>query len=251
MIQARGLAYRQESRSIVERVDLSLEAGKLHALIGPNGSGKSTLLKLLSGVIKPNEGGIFLSGKPLEDYGVSERSLLLAVLLQEQWLDFPFRAWDVVAMGGYPLGELESVLQVQITQALKALDIEDLAEHAYTHLSGGEKQRVHLARLLVQIGDLTRCVLLDEPLKAIDLTHQISVMRLLKGLAKQGKSVFVVMHDLSLAAQFADSISLMSAGRVVHTGTPDDALETTRLSEVYQTQVESVRVDGQRLFYVR
>ena len=134
---------------------------------------------------------------------------------------------------------------------MKVMDVMHLAARDYTTLSGGEKQRTHLARLLVQVTNKTAYVLLDEPLKAIDLKHQIAVMQRLRKMADEGKGVLLIMHDLSLAAQFADTVTLIDQGRIVQSGTPNEVMQPEILSSVFQTPINKTEVLGQTLFFAQ
>jgi iron complex transport system ATP-binding protein len=176
---------------------------------------------------------------------------MLSVLLQEQPLDFSFQVQEVVSMGAYLADKTLQSPDNAIVDAMKAMDVMHLAERDYTTLSGGEKQRTHLARLLVQVTKKTAYVLLDEPLKAIDLKHQIAVMQQLKQMANEGKGVLLIVHDLSLAAQFADTVTLMDKGKIVQTGTVNEVMQPEMLSSVFQTQINKTEALGQILFFTQ
>ncbi|SIT11519.1 heme ABC transporter ATP-binding protein [Neptunomonas antarctica] len=251
MLSAESLSVIRHGRALLDNASMEVKPGSLHVILGPNGAGKTTLLKTLAGLIAADIGRVALEGKNIEEYSVSERSLTLAVLLQEQLLDFPFHVREVVSMGAYPIGAVFSQQNYLADKAMTALDIQHLADRDYTTLSGGEKQRTHLARLLVQISAKTAYVLLDEPLKAIDLKHQVAVMQQIRTITNQGKAVLLIVHDLSLAAQFADTITLMDSGRIVMTGTPAQVMQPDILSELFQTPIGFTEVLGQPLFFTR
>lgn len=251
MLKAESVSVTHHGQAVLDNASVDIQPGYLHVLLGPNGAGKTSLLKVLCGLTSADIGCVTLDGKSIEDYSVSERSLKLAVLLQEQSLDFPFHVRDVVAMGIYPLDATLLQMDSVVDAAMNALDIEHLAERHYTALSGGEKQRTHVARLLVQATADTAYVLLDEPLKAIDLKHQIALMQQFRAMANEGKAVLLILHDLSLAAQFADTVTLMDKGRIIHTGTPEQVMQPDILSAVFQTPISTTQALGHTLFFVR
>jgi iron complex transport system ATP-binding protein len=251
VLSAESVSVIRYGRALLDNACMDVKPGSLHVILGPNGAGKTTLLKTLAGLIKADVGQVALAGENIEKYSISERSLILAVLLQEQLLDFPFRVREVVSMGTYPLGAAVSQQDYLADRAMTALDVQHLADRDYTTLSGGEKQRTHLARLLVQISAETVYVLLDEPLKAIDLKHQVAVMQQIRVIANEGKAVLLIVHDLSLAAQFADTITLMDSGRMVLTGTPAQVMQPDILSDLFQTPIGFTEALGQPLFFAR
>lgn len=250
MLKAQSISVIRNGQEVLDNVSVDIQSGCLHVILGPNGAGKTSLLKALSGLVVADSGSVVMEGENLQSYGISKRSLLMSVLLQEQSLDFPFQVQDVVSMGVYPVDA--SLLQHAhlVQQAMQALDIEHLAERKYTALSGGEKQRAHVARLLVQTTSETRYVLLDEPLKAIDLKHQITLMQQFKAMANQGKAVVLVLHDLTLAAQFADTITLMDKGQIIQTGSVEQVMQPDLLSAAFQTPINATQALGHTLFFV-
>lgn len=251
MLKAESLAINRYGYVLLDDVNLEIKKHSLHVILGPNGAGKSSVLKALSGLLKADVGKVLLDGLDIHDISISERSLSLSVLLQEQVLDFSFQVQEVVSMGAYLVSKTMLPVASTIIDAMEAMDVMHLAERDYTTLSGGEKQRTHLARLLVQVTHNTSYVLLDEPLKAIDLKHQIAAMQLLRKMADEGKGVLLIVHDLSLAAQFADTITLMDKGHIVQTGTPKEVMQPAILSSVFQTQINKTEALGQTLFFAQ
>jgi len=253
-LEAVQLVVCQQERVILQDVSFAAMPGELHVILGPNGAGKSTLVRALAGLQVLNEGKVLCAGKSVDQLSAGERAIQLAVLLQEQWLDFPFCVQDVISMGSYPLlsaltdGEFHA--GCTIDQALETFDLAALRYQDYTRLSGGEQQRVHLARLLMQVNTDTKALVLDEPLKAIDLSHQYVVMNQLKKLAYRGFAVVVVLHDLSLAARFADRITLLKKGKVVRTGKTAEVMQCGLLSDVFEANIEKSKDAEAPLFYV-
>lgn len=239
-ISARGVSVTIDDAPLLERVDLDVRAGEVHTLIGPNGAGKSTLLAAIAGDIRMSAGTIEIAGKSLDEWTIRDLARRRAVLLQQTGLFFPFTVKQVVAMGRAPW--LGTALDRDDDEAVDwALELTDMARFAERHLpslSGGESARAALARALAQ---RTGILLLDEPTAALDISHQEHVLQLAQQRASEGDAVLVVLHDLSLAAAYADRVTLLEGGRVVATGPPDDVLTGPRLSEVYAHPIEVLR----------
>jgi iron complex transport system ATP-binding protein len=224
-------------------VSLDVERGEVLTIVGPNGAGKSTLLAVLSGDRKPDSGSVTIDGRDVGGIRHAELARLRAVLTQENSVSFPFRVSEVVAMGRSPWARsIESRDDVAVVnQALDATDVAHLGERRYTTLSGGEKARVSLARVLAQH---TPVVFLDEPTAALDLRHQEDVMRVAKIMAAEGRAVVVVLHDLSLAGAYSDRLALVSHGTLEAVGTPSAVLTAERIERVYGLPVDLHEVGG-------
>ena len=237
--EMRGVSVDIAGRRILDAVYLAVRSGELVALIGPNGAGKSTALGVLAGDTAPVEGTALIDGRDTRRLRAGELGRLRAVLLQQKGVSFSYPVRDVVAMGRMPWAcTPHSADDEQIVaDALERTGTSHLADRDVTTLSGGELARVSLARVLAQ-----RCpiVLLDEPTDALDLGHQEQVLALAAGLARDGAAVLAVLHDLTLAASFADRIVLLSEGRVVAEGTPEEVLTPPLLSRVYAHPVDVV-----------
>jgi iron complex transport system ATP-binding protein len=230
-----GVGYRIGEATILEDVALEVGYGRVLALVGPNGAGKSSLLALLTGDARPTAGRIELEGRGLETYSAKDLSRRRSVLLQFNQVAFSFTAYEVVEMGRAPwIGAEHGDDEAAIRDALTRADVAHLAERTFSSLSGGERARVSLARVLAQD---TRIVMLDEPTAALDLKHQEDVLRTARTLAGQGRAVVVVLHDLSLAAAYADEIAMIHGGRLAALGAPADVLTEERIEAVYETPV--------------
>ena len=243
MILARDIWLRRGGRTVLEGVDLELAAGEVLVLVGPNGAGKSSLLGVLAGEFAPDAGEVLFDDRPIAAYTNAELARRRAVLTQEHSISFPFLVREIVAMGRAPWARRpeEDDDDRIIEAAMADTDVARFALRRTTELSGGERARVALARVLAQ---RTPVVLLDEPTAALDLGHQEQVMLLARRLAEQGRAVGVVLHDLSLAAAHADRIALLHEGRLVAAGAPREVLTAERIGEVYQVPVEVVEVGG-------
>jgi iron complex transport system ATP-binding protein len=242
-ISAHGVGVTIDGATILRDVDLAVEHGEVLALVGPNGAGKSTLLSVMSGDLAPTVGSVELGGRHLGTFRHIELARERAVLTQENQLSFPFSVGQVVYMGRSPWTRTPKFDEddVAVAEAMIAMDVDQLAPRRYTSLSGGEKARVSLARVLAQ---RTAIVLLDEPTAALDLRHQEDVMRSVRALASTGTAVLVVVHDLSLAAAYADRIAIVAKGTLVASGPPLEVLTAERVSEVYGLEVEVTIHDG-------
>lgn len=228
---------------ILRDVSVDVRAGEVRALLGPNGAGKSSLLGVLTGDLAPEAGVVVVHGRALSSWTPTELAMRRAVLLQQVTLSFPFTAVDVVRMGRSPWRgtPLEEADDEAVAAAMAATDVGHLAERHFTSLSGGERARVALARVLAQ---RTALLLLDEPTAALDLKHQEMVLQLARAHAAAGGAVVVVVHDLSLAAAYADRVTLLAQGRVVADGPPREVLTEALLSDVYDHPVEVVEHPG-------
>ena len=245
MLSAIDVDKRYRERWLLRHVSLRVRPGELLVLAGTNGAGKSTLLKMLSGELTPDGGEIRYGDRPAGDWPLRELAKRRAVMPQDQRLGFPFTARDVVLMGryahhqGYP-----RAADRQLARRLMAsLDIGHLAQRLYPTLSGGERARVMLARVLAVEAPL---VLADEPVAALDPYHQLRVMELLRDYADGGAALIVVLHDLSLAARFCDELLLLHEGRLLARGPAEQVLSTAHLAEAYRVTALRGAHEGQQ-----
>ncbi len=243
MIRAEDVAVELDGTRVLDGVTLDVRPREVLVLVGPNGAGKSTLLGVLSGERRPTRGSVTFRGRELSGIRPAELARLRSVLTQENTVSFPFRVVEVVAMGRAPWARtLEGRDDITaVAEAMDAADIRHLADRRYTSLSGGEKARVSIARVLAQ---KAQTIFLDEPTAALDLRHQEDVMRLARGLADAGRAVVVVLHDLSLASAYADRLALVADGRLEAIGAPAEVLTEERVERVYGLPVELHLVAG-------
>ena len=238
-LESAGLVL--DGRAIVKSVSLEVFPGEVLALVGPNGAGKSSILSLLAGDSVATTGRAMLGDKDVTKYRPDEAARLRAVLLQANQVSFPFSVEEVVEMGRAPWARTPQIAEDDdaIEEALRLADVVHLSERVFTQLSGGERARVSLARVLAQ---RTPLVLLDEPTAALDLKHQESVMETLRGLANQGRAVVVVIHDLSVAAGYADRVAMVVEGKLEAIGSPSEVIVAERVSRVYGVEVDIEQV---------
>ena len=240
MLDAAHLAYAIGGKTLLAEACLIVGEGELVAIVGPNGAGKSTLLRLLAGELKPSRGAIALDGKPLAAWNRRALARRRAVLPQSSSLTFPFAVAEVVLLGRAPHnGGIETPLDRAIMRAaLEATGIAALAARAYPSLSGGERQRVHLARVLAQLMTAPDqyapgLLLLDEPVTSLDPRHQHAALALARGFVASGGGALAILHDVNLAARYADRVIVLAAGRIVAAGRPAEALTPAVLGPVF------------------
>lgn len=238
-VRAREVSVDRGGRRVLDRVDLEVVAGRILALVGPNGAGKSTLLAALAGELELATGTVELEARALAHWAVVDMARRRAVLPQTHSVGFPFTAREVVAMGRAPWARTARQSQdlVAVEEAMAATDVTHLAGRPFPSLSGGERARVALARVLAQ---RTSTLLLDEPTAALDLGHQEQVLHLAREQAAAGAAVVVVLHDLGIAAAYADSVAVLEAGRLAASGPPREVLTTELLTGVYRHPVEVI-----------
>lgn len=242
-IDAHDVSVDIGDRRILHGASLTVRSGEVVALIGPNGAGKSTLLAAITGDQRISSGKIRVGGRDLADWSLGDLARRRAVLLQENRVSFPFTVAQVVEMGRAPWRRTarEDDDDVAIADALRLTDIERFRDRHVPSLSGGERARAGLARVLAQ---RTGILLLDEPTAALDLRHQEDVLQLARDCARGGDAVAVVLHDLNLAAAYADRIVLLDGGAVVAVGSPAEVLTPALIETVYRQRVEVLTHPG-------
>lgn len=237
--------------TVLRKVTLDVVPGEVLAIIGPNGVGKSTLVRVASGALPPLSGRVGINGSRLDELRPAERARLVSVVPQATNLPPNFLAQDVVLMGRTPyLGWFETENEADhevVREAMRRTDTLDMVDRPIGELSGGEQQRILIARALAQAAPI---MLLDEPTAHLDLRHQDRVLGLVRALAKdEGLAVLLALHDLNLVAKFADRVALLSESVVRKVGAPEDVLEADLLATVYGIRIEVVPnpVDGKPL----
>ena len=235
------VSYSVAAVQLLDNISFDVRRGEILAIIGPNGAGKTSLLKVLGGELTPSQGDIFMANTALADWPLLARARSLAVLPQFSDLRFPFRVDEVVALGRIPHQTGVKIDNDIVDAAMAAMDIAYLKGRNYMALSGGEKQRTQLARVMAQIwreqDAHERVLLLDEPTMALDLGHQQQLMAAISAFAKQGIAVVMVMHDLNLAAQYADTLLALGCGRLVAYGAVNDVLTEELVRDLFQARV--------------
>ncbi|MFC8067753.1 heme ABC transporter ATP-binding protein [Streptomyces sp. NPDC057293] len=237
LAEADGLRVLLGGRPVLDGVGVTVRAGEVLALVGPNGAGKSTLLGALAADVPVTEGLVRVHGRPVARWTAPELALRRAVLPQSASLSFPFPVAEVVRMGRAPWAgsDRENEDDAAVAEAMARTEVTGFAGRPFSALSGGERARVALARVLAQRAPL---LLLDEPTAALDLRHQELVLRLCRERARAGDAVVVVLHDLALAAAYSDRVAILRAGRIAAEGLPAEVFDEDLLSEVYDQPVE-------------
>ena len=242
MLAAQQLEVKLSGRTVLHDVSLSLSSGHLVALVGPNGAGKTTLLRALAGLVS-STGTVEVAGDRLSSLALRERAKRFGYLPQGHLVHWPLPAKDVVALGRYPHGATDPARlsprdEAAVLRAMQATNVVEFAERPVTELSGGERSRVALARVLAVEAPI---VLADEPTASLDPRYQIDVMINLRGAADRGVLVVVVTHDLGLAARFADTVLVLSNGRLAAQGKPNEALSDQLMADVFR--ISAYRAD--------
>ena len=240
MFDVQNLSYHAGRRPLLRDVSVQARPGELLAVVGANGAGKSTLLRLLSGDLAPSAGQVRFEGQPLTAIPAAALARRRAVLTQQQPLALAFRVRELVLMGRYPYfrGQPTAHDHRVVEQALQLVGLTALAERSYPTLSGGEQQRAQLARVLSQVWEAERgFLLLDEPLTGLDLHHQHHTLEVARALVRRGFGVVAVLHDLNLAAQYADHMLLLHQGQVVAAGPPAAVLTPPNLRLAFDVDV--------------
>jgi iron complex transport system ATP-binding protein len=244
-LTAQDLNVQLAGRAVLKDVSLSLASGHLVALVGPNGAGKTTLLRALAGLL-PSDGAIHVGGEALSSLALRDRARRFAYLPQGHIVHWPLPARDIVALGRYPHGATDPGRMSQkdseaVLRAMRATDVVEFSDRRVTELSGGERSRVALARVLAVEAPV---ILADEPTASLDPRYQLDVMKTLRAAADQGVLVIVVTHDLGLAARFADHLLVLSEGRLVAQGAPAAALSQQVMADVFR--ISAYRAEFER-----
>ena len=238
-VEIKSLSFSYNDNEILKNLSFSVSEGEFFVIIGPNGSGKTTLVKIIAGILKPKKGDIQILDHPLKQYVRKELAKTIALVPQMTLVDFPFTVTELVLMGRSPhlsmLG-FEQEKDLEIAQNAMALtDIEHLAHRTTDQLSGGECQRVFIARAICQE---PKIILLDEPTASLDLANQIKIMDLMEKLKKEiGFTVIVVSHDVNLAAMYGSHLLLLNAGIIASLGKPEDVLTCQLLEKTYNCKL--------------
>jgi len=244
-LTAQGLSVTLAGRVVLKDISLALSSGRLVALVGPNGAGKTTLLRALAGLV-PSRGAIHVGDDALSSLSLRERARRFAYLPQGHIVHWPLPARDIVALGRYPHGATDPARLTPrdrdaVLRAMQLTEVVEFSDRRVTELSGGERSRVALARVFAVEAPV---ILADEPTSSLDPRHQIDVMKTLRQAADKGALVIVVTHDLGLAARFADTLLVLSEGRLVSQGAAAEALSEQVMADVFR--ISAYRAEYQR-----
>ncbi len=246
-IEVAGVCMRIKNATLLDAVDMRVQPGETVAIVGPNGAGKSTLLRILSGDMTPTKGSVQIKGAALNSYSPDRLAAHRAVLSQHISISFPFTVEEVVRMGA---GEMARVASQPLVDAmLDEIGLDAFRDRELPTLSGGEQQRAHFARVLLQLaaGEARHgpgVLLLDEPTSSLDLRYQINLVETAKRRAKAGTAVIAILHDLNLAARFADRVIVLHHGRLVASGTPRETITNAMLRSVFEVETNVDLIAG-------
>ena len=241
-ITVNGLSFSYNSRPVLKDISLELGVGEIMGVIGPNGSGKSTLLKCMDRLLKPKGGSILLDGKAINRFSMSELARLIGYVPQREDNRFPVEVFDAILMGRKPfLNWKPSIKDMEkVSEIIEVLKLQDIALRDIGSISGGERQKVIIARAIAQEPEM---LLLDEPTSYLDLRHQLEVMDIVKDLAAKGTSSVVAVHDLNLAARYCDKLVLLQEGEIFAAG-GREVLQPENIEPVYQVKIWSYDKEG-------
>ena len=235
IIKAENLNFKYGEQKVLNDINFSVEAGNLITLIGPNGSGKTTLLKCINNYLEPERGSIQIKDKKIEEFGAEELAKIIAYVPQHEEYIFNMDVFNTVLMGrkahsGWKANKEDKKIAAQV---ISSLNLSEIAFKKLNNLSGGQKQKVFVARALAQQSEI---ILLDEPTSNLDLKHQLEIMELIKKEVKMGKTAVVTLHDLSLVSRFSDRIIMLKEGRIYSDGSKG-SLSAEKINSVYGVEV--------------
>lgn len=242
LLRCHDVTTRVGAHVALDGVSLEIARGEIVAIAGRNGAGKTTLLRTLSGDLTPSSGKVELEGASIHAMPLGMRARRRAMLQQGSELSFSFTVREVIAMGRHPFADSESETQEFVARSLEALSLEALAERDITTLSGGERRRAELARVLAQSDPPEgKLLLLDEPVASLDPAHGYKVLEVVRSLAARGAAVVLVLHDLVLADAYASRVVLLERGKILVDGPPREALGPTWVERAFGVEAARVR----------
>lgn len=238
MLDVNQISVRLAGRDVLSGASFRLEPGRFAIVVGPNGAGKTTLMRALTGDLEPHSGDVRFEGRPLRDWRGRDLARRRAVLSQASHLAFPFSVHEVVALGLRAGGTVKRDLPGTVVNALARVGLDGYEGRFYQQLSGGEQQRVHLARVLCQIGrpvdnGAANWLFLDEPTSSLDIRHQFQILDLARDHVRAGGGGLAILHDLNMAGQYADRLIVVGAGRIVADGPPAQVLTDRFVEDVF------------------
>ncbi|MCM8531294.1 MAG: heme ABC transporter ATP-binding protein [Lentisphaeraceae bacterium] len=247
MLKVEHIDFLRGQRQILQDISFDVCGGELMALLGPNGAGKSTLLKIMSGELQANSGEVFVNHEKLSDWDLLELAKSRAVMPQKSALNFDFTVIDVVLMGRSPFNQgwdRAEDLEIALS-CLSEVECLHLKNRSFLTLSGGEQQRVSFARVLAQLNSENpqKNLLLDEPVSSLDPEHQLKTLELARQKADEGIAVFVILHDLNMAATFADKVAFLYEGQLKAWDSPEKVLTQAIIREVFNIDVDVQKHD--------
>jgi len=251
LISVKDLKFSYGDFNVIDGVSFVLNRGEILGILGPNGSGKTTLIKLVGGILKKKEGKIEILGKEIEKYSRKELARKIAMVPSDLGAGFDFTVYDMVAMGRYPYIGFFDTLTLRdfdlIEKAMLATGINNLSRHSVREISGGERQRMLIARALAQN---TEILLMDEPTSNLDLKFQVEIMELIENIRKTGRGILLTMHDVNMAVRYCTKVALLSKGKIFSIGPPDKVINENSIVEVYGVSGKIIRNGDGKIVYI-
>ena len=247
MLKATNLLYKIKTKTILnlQNCSCTFPTGQITSILGPNGAGKSTLLKCLTKNLKPNEGKIFFNDKNLQQIPLPELAQKRAVLSQTNYIDFPFSVFDIIMMGRDPYFQSCSKTENKkiIQECINLIGIQNLCDRQINTLSGGEQQKVHIARTLAQVYNRQDiCIFFDEPLNNLDLKHQYALLELLTNLKEKFNwAIVLILHDLRLAKHYSDKVIMLKGGNLLFQGETDRVLTPSNIAQTFDIETKLIK----------
>ena len=241
----KSLSFSINDKLLIRDITLDIFEGDMVSIIGPNGSGKSTLIKLVSNELDANSGSIIIKDKLNSSWSIKELSKFRAVLTQSGHLSFPFSTFDIIKMGRYPFDTNKDVNDKICAELIDLLDLNNQIDQVYTTLSGGEKQRVQLARVFAQIwSDNTyegKILMLDEPTSFLDIKHQYSLFKILKSLNNKGLTIMMVLHDINHALSYSEKIIMLKDSNLMGFGKINEIINSEILEKLFNLKLNLIK----------
>ena len=242
MIKIADISCGYDQHEVISRLSLELQRSSFSVIVGPNGAGKSTLLYAIMGFIALKSGSISIEGKDLQQYARRELAKIIAYVPQETIFQFDYSVRDIVLMGRFPILQVMQSYgeedRASVDMVLEQLGLYNLKDRYFSQLSGGEKQRVLIARALVQETDY---IFLDETLSQLDINHQVEIMQLLRQIHKESeKSILLISHNLNLAANYAENMIFIKSGAIIGNGTPDEMMTEDMLQRLFEIDLQTM-----------
>lgn len=247
MIQVKNLIKKYSDKTVVDKVSINIEKGKITSFIGPNGAGKSTVLSMITRLMKKDGGEVIIEGKRLDEWDNKELSKKIAILKQSNNVGLKLTIRELVAFGRFPhsQGRVTDEDNKYIEEAIEYMALSDIQDRYLDELSGGQRQRAYIAMVIAQN---TEYVFLDEPLNNLDMKHSVEMMKVLRGLCDDlGKTVVLVMHDINYTSCYSDYIVALKDGKIAKHGKTEEIINKEVLEEIYEMEFDIRDINGDKI----
>lgn len=247
MVEVKNLFKKYHNKNVVEDVSIKVPKGKITSFIGPNGAGKSTVLSMISRLVMRDSGEVLIEGKDMGSFKSNELAKKIAILKQSNHLNVRLTIRELVAFGRFPYsqGRLSKEDWSFVDEAIEYMELTDMQHKYLDQLSGGQQQRAFIAMVIAQD---TEYVLLDEPLNNLDMKHSVQIMKVLRRLTEDlGKTVVIVIHDINFASCYSDYIVALKNGKVVHSGSTDEVINSDVLKDIYDMDIDIQHINNNRI----